>query len=54
MICTPLTITDGFSHYILRCQGLSKGTGQMVVKPIFETVMREFWVPEAIRTEKRG
>jgi len=51
VICTPLTITDGFSRYILRCQGLSKGTGQMVVKPIFETVMREFGVPEAIRTD---
>lgn len=50
-ICTPLTITDGFSRYILRCQGLSEGTGSLVVKPIFEVVMREFGMPEAIRTD---
>jgi transposase InsO family protein len=50
-ICTPLTITDGFSRYFLRCQGLSKGTGRVVVQPIFETVMREFGVPEAMRTD---
>lgn len=51
MICTPLTITDGFSRYILRCQGLSQGTGSVVVKPIFEAVMREYGMPEAIRTD---
>jgi transposase InsO family protein len=51
MICTPLTITDGFSRYLLRCQGLNEGTGSFVVKPIFETVMREHGIPEAIRTD---
>jgi transposase InsO family protein len=50
-VCTPLTITDGFSRYLLRCQGLSEGTGGVVVKPIFETVMREYGMPEAIRTD---
>jgi putative transposase len=50
-ICTPLTITDGYSRYLLRCQGLSTGTGQVVVQPIFEVVMREFGVPEAMRTD---
>jgi hypothetical protein len=35
----------------LRCQGLSEGTGQVVVQPIFEVVMREFGVPAAIRTD---
>jgi putative transposase len=50
-ICTPLTITDGFSRYILRCQGLSKGTGGRIVKPIFETVLREYGLPAAIRTD---
>lgn len=50
-ICTPLTITDGFSRYLLRCQGLSQGTGSLVVKPIFEAVMREYGMPEAIRTD---
>jgi transposase InsO family protein len=51
MICNPLTITDGFSRYILRCQGLSEGTGSWAVKPIFESVMREYGMPEAIRTD---
>lgn len=51
VICTPLTISDGHSRYLLRCQGLSEGTGQMVVQPIFEIVMREFGMPEAIRTD---
>ena len=50
-ICTPLTITDGYSRYILRCQGLSEGTGTLVVQPIFESVMREYGVPIAIRTD---
>lgn len=50
-ICTPLTISDGWSRYLLRCQGLSAGTGQLIVQPIFATVMREFGMPEAIRTD---
>jgi putative transposase len=50
-VCTPLTITDGFSRYILRCQGLNEGTGSFVVQPIFEAVMREYGLPEAIRTD---
>lgn len=50
-ICTPLTISDGWSRYLLRCQGLSAGTGRMVVQPIFTAAMREFGVPMAIRTD---
>ncbi|MHA3772929.1 integrase core domain-containing protein [Verrucomicrobiota bacterium sgz303538] len=49
--CTPLTISDGFSRYLLRCQGLSKGTDTWIVKPIFEAVFREYGLPEAIRTD---
>ena len=51
VICTPLTITDGFSRYLLRRQGLSAGTGGFIVKPIFEATMREYGVPTAIRTD---
>jgi transposase InsO family protein len=50
-ICTPLTISDGWSRYLLRCQGLSAGTGRIVVQPIFEAAMREFGMPMAIRTD---
>jgi transposase InsO family protein len=49
--CTPLTISDGWSRYLLRCQGLGAGTGRMVVQPIFAAAMREFGMPEAIRTD---
>ena len=51
IICTPLTISDGFSRYLLRCQGLTEGTGGHIVQPIFEAAMREFGVPTAIRTD---
>jgi putative transposase len=51
VICTPLTITDGFSRYLLRCQGLNQGTGGFIVRPILETTMREYGVPMAIRTD---
>lgn len=50
-ICTPLTISDGWSRYLLRCQGLRAQTGRVVVQPIFEATMREFGVPAAIRTD---
>jgi hypothetical protein len=46
-----LTISDGFSRYLLRCQGLSGGTGSRIVQPIFAATMREYGVPEAIRTD---
>lgn len=49
--CTPLTISDGFSRYLLRCQGLSKGTDGWIVKPIFEAAFREYGMPQAIRTD---
>lgn len=51
VICTPLTISDGFSRYLLKCQGLTEGTGSWIVKPIFEATMREYGMPEAIRTD---
>ncbi len=50
-VCTPLTISDGYSRMLLRCQGLKAGTGGSVVQPIFEMTMREYGVPEAMRTD---
>jgi transposase InsO family protein len=49
--CTPLTISDGWSRYLIRCQGLDAGTGQSVVQPIFTAALREFGMPRAIRTD---
>jgi putative transposase len=49
-ICYPLTITDGASRYLLRCQGLPAIDG-VRVRPLFEATLREFGLPVAIRTD---
>jgi putative transposase len=49
--CTPLTVSDGYSRFLLRCQGLHGETGGVVVRPIFEVTMREYGVPDALRTD---
>lgn len=49
--CTPLTITDGHTRFILRCQAMGGKTGLERVRPLFEATFREFGLPEAIRTD---
>jgi len=46
----PLTITDAWSRYLLRCQAVEK-TDTERVRAIFEAAFREFGLPEAIRTD---
>lgn len=48
--CHPLTITDAFSRYLLRCHGLTR-TDFEAVKPIFESAFREYGLPESIRSD---
>jgi transposase InsO family protein len=48
--CYPLTISDGFSRYLLRCEGLSK-TRERDTRPVFESAFKEFGLPYAIRTD---
>lgn len=48
--CNPLTISDGFSRYLLCCEALIQ-TDVTVVKPIFEAVFWQFGLPEMIRTD---
>ena len=48
--CDPLTITDAFSRYLLRCRSVAKADG-VHVRGIFEAVFRECGLPEAIRTD---
>ena len=48
--CDPLTITDNYSRYLLRCQAVRR-TGFDAVKPIFEAAFREHGLPVAIRTD---
>lgn len=48
--CDPLTITDGYSRYLLRCQAV-KGEDTLHAKPVFEAAFREFGLPERMRTD---
>lgn len=48
--CTPLTISDGYSRYLLRCVGMKK-MGFEAVKPVFESAFEEFGLPDIIRTD---
>ena len=46
----PLTITDAYSRYLLRCRATEKADG-VHVRAVFEAVFRECGLPEAIRTD---
>lgn len=48
--CDPLTISDVFSRYLLRCQVVA-GVADPLVRPLFEATFREYGVPRAIRTD---
>jgi transposase InsO family protein len=48
--CNPLTLTDAYSRYLLRCQVLEQPDGERV-KPILETAFREYGLPQAIRSD---
>ena len=49
--CTPLTISDAHSRFLLCCQGLGGATGFITVKPLFIRVFREYGLPESMRTD---
>jgi putative transposase len=48
--CYPLTITDGYSRFLLSCQALSS-TSVAEAKPVFTRVFKEFGLPRRIRTD---
>lgn len=48
--CYPLTVTDGFSRYLLGCQGLNS-TSVEESKPVFTQLFREYGLPQRIRTD---
>jgi putative transposase len=48
--CDPLTITDGFSRYLLRCQ-IVESLSYEVARGVFEAAFREYGLPIAIRTD---
>jgi transposase InsO family protein len=49
--CTPLTISDAHSRYLLCCQGLGARTDTITVRPLFIGAFRQYGLPEAIRTD---
>jgi len=46
----PLTISDAYSRYLLRCQGL-RVADFLHTKPVFEAAFREYGLPERMRTD---
>lgn len=48
--CHPLTISDGFSRYLIRCQAMPRPLHAPVQKA-FADAFREYGMPDAIRTD---
>lgn len=48
--CEPLTISDAYSRYLLRCQALTE-TSLGTVEGLLEAAFREYGLPQAIRTD---
>jgi len=46
----PLTISDGYSRYLVRCQALP-AADYAHSKPVFEAAFREYGLPERLRTD---
>lgn len=48
--CYPLTLVDGFSRYLLACQG-RRSTAIATARPVFRRAFEEFGLPRIIRTD---
>ncbi len=48
--CYPLTVVDGYSRYLLGCQGLHT-TAHTPSKAVFSRLFREYGLPQIIRTD---
>lgn len=48
--CHPLTISDGHTRFLIRCEGLAKPREDLV-REVFESAFREYGLPNAIRTD---
>lgn len=49
-VCYPLTVSDGYSRYLLACTALENVRGSTVI-PCFEALFRERGLPESILTD---
>jgi putative transposase len=50
LYCYPLTVTDGYSRFLLGCQGLLS-TSVTDAKPVFARLFKEYGLPRRIRTD---
>lgn len=50
-ICTPLTVSDTASRFLLVCHSMSEGYGFESIRPVFEGAFREYGLPQVIRTD---
>ena len=48
--CYPLTITDAYSRYLLRCEVLADPNG-IETQRVFDSVFQEFGLPDALRSD---
>ena len=46
----PLTISDGYSRYLFRCQGL-RAADYAHTKPVFDAAFREYGLPDRLRID---
>jgi len=51
--CYPLTLRDGFSRFVLRCQALAGPTYE-ATRPQFERAFAEYGLPDGIRSDNGG
>jgi len=48
--CDPLTVSDGFSRYLLRCEALQH-PDELACREVFDSLFREFGLPHVLRTD---
>ncbi len=48
--CEPLTLSDAYSRYLLRCQALPENTTERVW-PVLDAAFREFGLPRRLRSD---
>ena len=51
--CYPLTLRDGFSRFVLRCQALAGPTYE-ATRPQFERAFADYGLPDRIRSDNGG
>jgi putative transposase len=50
LYCYPLTVSDGYSRYLVSCRGL-RDTGTEGARPVFERAFRDYGLPWRLRTD---